>query len=161
MRKALLLAGLLLVGCQEAQKSDSGDITPSKSGDQYVGFTHGPLPQGVTRNAWILLDSINGHDYSLTALSEGKKRMVWLDQSTAATNGRDWKVVEVLAFDYLPTGYSVTAGTCTGLNLPSREIIAVVQRDQPNGAATVVSAWHANRAKNSFDPLRTAAIVCK
>lgn len=161
MNIRLLVVCLAIVACGDNTNS-AATVSRSTAGDKYVGTVHrDSLPAGLERKGWVYLDSIQGHDYALTAVKESKLTMFWLDQSADTEQGRSWEVVQVLAVDSLPHGYEFGAGTCTSQETPTGEIIALIKREQKDAPAQVVTAWRANRAKHSFDELRTAAVVCK
>lgn len=134
----------------------------STAAQKYVGLVHGAeLPAGIERKGWMMLDSIGGKDYAISGMTEGARRMFWLDQSADTGSTRVWKVVSVLGFDTLAAGYEATVGTCTGREIPTNEIVALTHRAGPKAAAEVLRAWRVNRRALSFDVTETAGIVCR
>lgn len=150
----ILLVGLAACG----DRGNKNPIAESTEGRRYIGTLHrDSLPSGVERKGWIYLDSIGGHDYAITPVAEGPRKMFWLDESDSVAG---WKVVQVLAFDSLPHGYELSLGKCTGHELQPAELAALVHRDRSSGGTEVVKAWHVNRANKSFDEIRAAGVVC-
>ena len=160
MRIAILL-GMTLLACSERPAADTESQTARTANDKFLGLVHGDLPAGIERKGWIYLDSIAGKDYALTVVSQGRRRMFWLDQSVQTDSARQWQVVAVLGVDSLGKNREMTVGGCSAPDLRPIEIVAQVTRPAPGAPVAVDQAWRVDRRAQKFVPLRVGSVVCK
>lgn len=123
--------------------------------NHYIGLNYPPMPEGLSEILAMLIQ--DAEDHSLSLLSEGENKMLWLSQLTHHdSNGNAfWEVKDVLDLSDLESGVVLIPDGCSLNGQPDNEILVV-------GTDGVIQlAWRANTTLNVFEVLPITGIECQ
>jgi hypothetical protein len=123
--------------------------------NKYVGLNYPPIPAGLTEGFSMMIQGTE--DHGLWLVTEGTDQMLWLTEITHYDSDGTayWEVKDVLGLSNLEAGLVLIPDGCFLNAAPDPEII-IVGKDE-----TVLLAWRANTALDSFEVIPTNGIECR
>jgi hypothetical protein len=128
-------------------------LVPEKF-SKYIGLNYSQIPEGLSHQFSMLIESAN--DHSLSLVSDGQNKMLWLSKLTHhdSSGNAYWEVKDVLDLSDLESGLTLIPDGCSLNGEPDSEIL-VAGRDK-----VITLAWRANTTLNVFEVIPTNGIEC-
>ncbi len=117
---------------------------------RYIGLRYRNLPRGLeSLGGWIIGDAVEGKEYAISYLKQGRKQMLWLEilLSRDSEGKPSFEVIDVLDLPRVksPDQLSGGAGQCKLNQVTDPEIIAIAKYQDAEFWTEISRAWRANR----------------
>jgi len=132
---------------------------------RYIGLRYRDLPRGLeSLGGWIIGDAVEGKEYAISYLKQGRKQMLWLEilLSRDSEGKPSFEVIDVLDLPQIksPDQLSGGAGQCKLNQVTDPEIIAIAKYQDAEFWTEISRAWRANRQSHQFERISPQNIVC-
>jgi hypothetical protein len=162
---ALWCTCLVLSGCDTGGRGpDRPDST--LRADEYVGMRYHirDLPQGVTDEGGMMIESPDEHEYGVgfRRATDGRQSL-WLQRLTARDAGGrpSWEVLAVLELPPLADDEHMMPLECSLADEPGIPVIAVGSYPDYDEAMMPRAAWRVDAAGAAFVPAEASHVECR
>ena len=141
---------------------------PEKNPQSYIGLNYPPLPNDLeSRGGWLVGEISGALIYSVKEISQGEKRMLWLNIASPTRQGQaTFKVKDVLSLPSFDDDSEIVTGgsdecSVNGKPDPNLIVLAKLEDADTQYLTKIRKAWQVDQTVGKFKGLSLEGIQIK